>query len=44
LPTQEEIAAFLSGEEAGSTFNYICRCGAHVRIMRAIRKAAEVEL
>lgn len=44
LPTQEEIAAFLSGEAEGSTFNYICRCGAHVRMMRAIRKAAEVAL
>ncbi|MBM7785638.1 (2Fe-2S)-binding protein [Tenggerimyces flavus] len=44
VPTQEEIAAFLSGEAEGSTLNYICRCGAHVRIMRAIRKAAEVAL
>jgi aerobic-type carbon monoxide dehydrogenase small subunit (CoxS/CutS family) len=44
VPTQEEIADFLSGEAEGSTLNYICRCGAHARMLRAIRKAAEVEL
>nr|WP_192751091.1 2Fe-2S iron-sulfur cluster-binding protein [Actinopolymorpha pittospori] len=27
-PTEEEIAAFLSGEAPGSTLNYLCRCGA----------------
>jgi nicotinate dehydrogenase subunit A len=43
-PTSEEVAAFLSGEAPGSTLNYLCRCGAHVRMVRAIRKAAEVEL
>ena len=40
-PTDDEIAAFLSGETAHSTFNYLCRCGAHTRMIRAIRLAAE---
>lgn len=40
-PSDEEIAAFLSGEVGESTFNYLCRCGAHVRMIRAIRQAAE---
>jgi nicotinate dehydrogenase subunit A len=40
-PTEAEIAAFLSGEAPGSTRNYLCRCGAHARILRAIRNAAE---
>ncbi len=40
-PSEEEIAAFLSGEAPGSTLNYICRCGTHLRIVRAIRRAAE---
>ena len=39
-PTEAEIAAFLSGEAPGSTRNYLCRCGAHARILRAIRNAA----
>lgn len=41
VPSQEEIAAFLSGEESGSDDNYICRCGAHLRMLRAISQAAE---
>lgn len=41
LPSDTEIAAFLSGEEAGSDDNYLCRCGAHMRMIRAIRQAAE---
>ncbi len=40
VPTEEEIIAFLSGEAPGSTSNYLCRCGAHARIVRAIRLAA----
>jgi nicotinate dehydrogenase subunit A len=40
IPTDEEIAAFLSGEAEGSTFTYLCRCGAHARIIRAISQAA----
>jgi nicotinate dehydrogenase subunit A len=41
VPTETEIAAFLSGEAPGSTRNYLCRCGAHTRIVRAIRLATE---
>lgn len=41
VPTEEEIRAFLSGEAPGSTLNYLCRCGAHARMIRAIRQAAE---
>lgn len=41
VPSREEVAAFLSGEEPGSDDNYICRCGAHLRMLRAIRQAAE---
>ena len=44
VPTEEEIAAFLSGEAPGSTRNYICRCGAHARMLRAVRQAAEAVL
>ncbi|MGH8969205.1 MAG: (2Fe-2S)-binding protein [Actinomycetes bacterium] len=41
VPTEEEIAAFLSGEASGSTRNYLCRCGAHARILHAVRLAAQ---
>jgi nicotinate dehydrogenase subunit A len=41
VPTETEIVAFLSGEAPGFRGNYLCRCGAHTRIVRAIRNAAE---
>jgi nicotinate dehydrogenase subunit A len=41
VPSRDEVTAFLSGEEPGSDDNYICRCGAHLRMIRAIRNAAE---
>ena len=40
VPTREETADFLSGASAASPFNYICRCGAHTRILDAIHAAA----
>ncbi len=40
VPTRGEIADFLSGAAEGHTFNYICRCGAHTRILDAIEQAA----
>jgi nicotinate dehydrogenase subunit A len=40
VPSDEEIKAFLSGEAPGFTRNYICRCGAHNRMVRAISSAA----
>jgi nicotinate dehydrogenase subunit A len=46
LPTETEIRDFLSGGAPGTDpiiagpLNYICRCGTHERIVRAIRVAA----
>jgi nicotinate dehydrogenase subunit A len=40
VPSDEEIKTFLSGAEPGSTFNYLCRCGAHTRMIRAVSSAA----
>lgn len=40
VPSREEIADFLSGESEGNPFNYICRCGAHTRILDAIHAGA----
>lgn len=40
VPSDGEIRAFLSGEAPGFTGNYICRCGAHNRMVRAISSAA----
>lgn len=41
VPSEQEIADHLSGAGPDSTFNYVCRCGSHPRIVRAIRAAAE---
>ena len=40
LPTKQEIADFLSGNTTDPPLKYICRCGAHLRIMAAIEQAA----
>jgi nicotinate dehydrogenase subunit A len=40
VPSREEIVDFLSGALPGSTFNYLCRCGTHRRIVEAIHSAA----
>jgi nicotinate dehydrogenase subunit A len=44
VPSDAEVRAFLSGETAatpgGEPENYLCRCGAHNRIVAAIRQAA----
>lgn len=40
VPSREEIADYLSGALPESTFNYICRCGAHTRIIEAIHSGA----
>jgi aerobic-type carbon monoxide dehydrogenase small subunit (CoxS/CutS family) len=39
-PTEDEVKAFLSGQSGGSTYVYLCRCGTHLRILRAIQQAA----
>lgn len=40
VPTREEVADYLSGATSESVFNYLCRCGAHNRIIDAVRSAA----
>jgi nicotinate dehydrogenase subunit A len=40
VPSREEIADYLSGALPASTFNYICRCGAHKRIIEAVHSGA----
>lgn len=40
VPTADEVRLFLSGK-ADSTNVYICRCGAHARVVRAIQRAAK---
>jgi len=42
VPSTNEIKDFLSGASPVSTQNYLCRCGAHARIVAAIQQAAEV--
>ncbi|WP_081686101.1 (2Fe-2S)-binding protein [Candidatus Solirubrobacter pratensis] len=45
VPSDAEVRDFLSGETAAKPgdqpLNYLCRCGAHNRIVAAIRQAAE---
>ncbi|HZV26595.1 MAG TPA: (2Fe-2S)-binding protein [Acidothermaceae bacterium] len=41
VPTEDEIKQFLSGESSASSYVYLCRCGSHPRIVRAIQHAAE---
>ncbi|RSM80041.1 (2Fe-2S)-binding protein [Kibdelosporangium aridum] len=41
VPADEEIKDFLSGALPESDDNYICRCGAHTRIVAAISAAAK---
>jgi len=40
VPSREEIADYLSGALPVSAFNYICRCGAHTRIIEAVHSGA----
>lgn len=40
VPSRAEVADYLSGATSESTFNYLCRCGAHNRIIDAVRSAA----
>ena len=45
VPSDAEVRSFLAGEAAAAPDdeprNYICRCGAHNRMVAAIRQAAE---
>src|SRR5919199_1859775 len=41
VPSPDEVKQFLSGQEHNATEVYLCRCGAHLRIIRAICRAAQ---
>ena len=41
VPSEDEIKQFLAGQAPGQPFVYICRCGAHTRIIRAIQRGAQ---
>jgi aerobic-type carbon monoxide dehydrogenase small subunit (CoxS/CutS family) len=41
VPSEDEIKQFLSGESSTPPFVYLCRCGSHLRIVRAIQQAAK---
>ena len=41
VPGDDEVKLFLAGKSADSALVYLCRCGAHTRIVRAIRRAAQ---
>jgi aerobic-type carbon monoxide dehydrogenase small subunit (CoxS/CutS family) len=40
VPTDNEVKNFLSGIGQTPPFGYLCRCGTHMRIIRAIQQAA----
>ena len=41
IPTDDEVKDFLSGVGQTPPFVYLCRCGTHMRIVRAIQQAAK---
>jgi nicotinate dehydrogenase subunit A len=41
IPTDDEVKNFLSGIGQMPPFVYLCRCGTHMRIIRAIQQAAQ---
>jgi aerobic-type carbon monoxide dehydrogenase small subunit (CoxS/CutS family) len=41
IPTDDEVKDFLSGINQTPAFVYLCRCGSHVRIVRAIQQASQ---
>jgi len=40
VPSDDEVKNFLTGIGQTPAFIYLCRCGAHLRIIRAIQQAA----
>jgi len=40
-PTDDEVTDFLSGIGQTPPFVYLCRCGTHMRIIRAIQQASQ---
>jgi nicotinate dehydrogenase subunit A len=41
IPTDDEVKDFLSGINQTPPFVYLCRCGTHMRIIKAIQQAAQ---
>ena len=41
IPTNDEVKNFLSGIGQTPPFVYLCRCGTHMRIIRAIQQASQ---
>lgn len=41
VPSDDEVKRFLSGKGPGAVSVTLCRCGAHLRIVRAIQRAAK---
>jgi len=41
VPSDDEVKRFLSGKGPGAVSATLCRCGAHLRIVRAIQRAAK---
>src|SRR5215831_4126290 len=41
IPTDDEVKNFLSGVNQTPPFVYLCRCGTHIRIVRAIQQASQ---
>ena len=41
IPTDDEVTDFLSGIGQTPPFVYLCRCGTHMRIVRAIQQASQ---
>jgi nicotinate dehydrogenase subunit A len=41
VPTDDEVRNFLSGVGQTPPLVYLCRCGAHFRMIRAIQQAAQ---
>jgi aerobic-type carbon monoxide dehydrogenase small subunit (CoxS/CutS family) len=41
VPSEDEIKEFLSGVNQTPAFVYLCRCGTHLRIIRAIQQVAQ---
>jgi nicotinate dehydrogenase subunit A len=41
IPTDDEVKNFLSGIGQTPPFVYLCRCGSHMRIVKAIQQASQ---
>jgi aerobic-type carbon monoxide dehydrogenase small subunit (CoxS/CutS family) len=41
IPTDDEVKDFLSGINQTPAFVYLCRCGSHMRIVKAVQQASQ---